>query len=69
MEINHENAMKLWKERFGKGVNEAKDRKVRLMLKNRLWRLPARNLAGIFIISNPREAVAIIPKKIWKLFT
>jgi hypothetical protein len=33
MEINHETAMKLWKERFGKGVEEAKDRKSRMMLK------------------------------------
>jgi hypothetical protein len=32
MEINHENAMRLWNERFGKGVNEAKDRKGRIML-------------------------------------
>ena len=33
MEINHETAMKLWKERYGKGVDEAKDRKGRVMLK------------------------------------
>jgi hypothetical protein len=33
MEINHENAMKLWKERFGKGVAEARDREGRVMLK------------------------------------
>jgi hypothetical protein len=33
MEINHETAMKLWKERFGKGVEEATDRKGRAMLK------------------------------------
>jgi hypothetical protein len=33
MEITHENAMKLWKERFGKGVEKAKDRKGREMLK------------------------------------
>jgi hypothetical protein len=32
MEITHENAMKLWKERFGKGVEKAKDRKGRLMI-------------------------------------
>jgi hypothetical protein len=29
MEINHEKAMKLWTERFGKGVTKAKDRKGR----------------------------------------
>jgi hypothetical protein len=33
MEINHETAMKLWKERYGKGVEEAKDRDGRVMLK------------------------------------
>lgn len=33
MEINHENAMKLWTERFGKGVEQANDRKGRTMLK------------------------------------
>jgi hypothetical protein len=33
MEINHEAAMKLWTETYGKGVEEAKDRKGRLMLK------------------------------------
>jgi len=33
MEINHETAMKLWKERFGKGVEKANDRKGRSMLK------------------------------------
>jgi len=33
MEINHETAMKLWKERFGKGVEKVKDREGRLMLK------------------------------------
>jgi len=33
MEINHEMAMKLWEETFGKGVEKAKDRKGRVMLK------------------------------------
>ncbi|MDR1230381.1 MAG: HNH endonuclease [Spirochaetaceae bacterium] len=33
MEINHEIAMKLWTERYGKGVNQAKDCKGRLMIK------------------------------------
>jgi len=33
MEINHETAMKLWKERYGKGVEEATDRRGRTMLK------------------------------------
>jgi hypothetical protein len=32
MKVNHENAMRLWTERFGKGVEEAKDRKGRPML-------------------------------------
>jgi hypothetical protein len=33
MKINHETAMKLWKEKYGKGVEKANDRKGRLMLK------------------------------------
>jgi hypothetical protein len=33
MEINHETAMKLWKERYGKGVEKATDRRERVMLK------------------------------------
>ena len=33
MEINHETAMKLWKERYGKGVAEAPDRTGRKMKK------------------------------------
>ncbi|MDR0637585.1 MAG: hypothetical protein LBG27_01560 [Spirochaetaceae bacterium] len=33
MKINHENAMKLWTERFGKGVEKAEDRRGRPMLK------------------------------------
>jgi hypothetical protein len=33
MEINHENAMRLWTKRYGKGVQEARDREGRQMLK------------------------------------
>jgi hypothetical protein len=33
MEINHETAMKLWNERYGKDAEEANDRKGRLMKK------------------------------------
>jgi hypothetical protein len=33
METNRETAMKLWKERYGKGVEKAEDRKGRSMLK------------------------------------
>jgi hypothetical protein len=33
MEINHETAMKLWNERYGKSEEEVKDRKGRVMLK------------------------------------
>jgi len=33
MKINHETAMKLWEEKYGKGVEEATDRRGRVMLK------------------------------------
>jgi len=33
MEINHETAMKLWNERYGKGTEKVNDRKGRVMLK------------------------------------
>jgi len=33
MKIDHKNAMKLWAERFGKGVTEVKDRRGRIMVK------------------------------------
>ncbi|MDR0473877.1 MAG: HNH endonuclease [Treponema sp.] len=33
MEIKHETAMKLWKEKYGKGTEKANDREGRLMLK------------------------------------
>jgi len=33
MEINHETAMKFWKEKYGKGVEKAKDRRGQVMLK------------------------------------
>jgi hypothetical protein len=33
MKIDHKNAMKLWVERFGKGVTKAKDRRGRIIVK------------------------------------
>lgn len=33
MKVNHETAMNLWKERYGKGVQEKEDRNGRLMMK------------------------------------
>jgi len=33
MKINHETAMKLWEEKYGKGVEKATDRRGRVMLK------------------------------------